>query len=242
MQFAFFCTANNTAHVNTSKSTTFKQSLENIAQFGISFTETEQSFLKDCDFYNQHMDLSANFAGKSIFSFKVMHCLFLIILFQIFEKNWDQVHAKRLRRAPSFVGLEAAWTLVRHVDLLCFASNFCFIGSENLEDERIVVFVHVACAQVPAYDGFTAADEVQFPLLMAEKSASLPTLQKQFMHLMNIRYIIFFVRLYILILTCIQSKEFHSQPTQNSGKFYSDLLIYLMKCALLSPNNKLILK
>ena len=77
---------------------------------------------------------------------------------------------------------------VRHVDLLCFASNFCFIGPENLEDERIVVFVHVACAQVPAYDGFTAADEVQFPCLMAEKSASLPTLQKKFMHLMAIRY------------------------------------------------------
>jgi hypothetical protein len=77
---------------------------------------------------------------------------------------------------------------VRHVDLLCFASNFCFIGPENLEDERIVVFVHVACAQVPVYDGFTATDEVQFPLLMAEKSASLPTLQKKFMHLMAIRY------------------------------------------------------
>ena len=100
LQFAFFCTASNTAHVNTSKKTTFQQSLDNIAQFGISFTEEEQSFLKDCDFYYRHMDLSANFAGKSIFSNKVMHCLFLIILFQIFEKNWDQVHAKRLRRAP----------------------------------------------------------------------------------------------------------------------------------------------
>jgi hypothetical protein len=100
LQFAFFCTASNTAHVNTSKQTTFKQSLDYIAQFGISFTEKEQSFLKDCDFYNRHMDLSANFAGKSIFSNKEMHCLFLIILFQIFEKNWDQVHAKKLRRAP----------------------------------------------------------------------------------------------------------------------------------------------
>jgi hypothetical protein len=80
---------------------------------------------------------------------------------------------------------------VRHVDLLCFASHFCFIGPENFEDERIVAFVHVACAQIPAYDGYTATDEVQFPLLMAEQSASLPTLQKKFMHLMNIRYHIF---------------------------------------------------
>ena len=80
---------------------------------------------------------------------------------------------------------------VRHVDFLYFASNFCFIGPENLDDERIVVFVHVACAQVPAYDGFTATDEVQFPLLMAEMSASMPALQKKFMHLMAIRYHIF---------------------------------------------------
>ena len=144
-----------------------------------------------CVLFIRDMDLSANFAGESILTCKVMHCLFLIILLQIFEQNWDQVRAKRLRRAPWFVGLEATCMQVRHVNLLCFASNFCFIGPENYEDERIVVFVHVACAQVPAYDGFTATDEVQltqFPLLMAEKSASLPTLQKKFMHLMAIRY------------------------------------------------------
>jgi hypothetical protein len=70
LQFAFFCTA----HVNESKPMTFDQSLKNIAQFGISFSENEQSFLKDCDFYRRHKELTANFAGKSIFSHKVMHC------------------------------------------------------------------------------------------------------------------------------------------------------------------------
>jgi hypothetical protein len=116
-----------------------------------------------CVLFIRDMDLSANFAGESILTCKVMHCLFLIILLQIFEQNWDQVRAKRLRRAPWFVGLEATCMQVRHVNLLCFASNFCFIGPENYEDERIVVFVHVACAQIPAYDGYTATDEVQFP-------------------------------------------------------------------------------
>ena len=56
LQFAFFCTASNTAHVNESKPMTFDQSLKNIAQFGISFSENEQSFLKDCDFYRRHKE------------------------------------------------------------------------------------------------------------------------------------------------------------------------------------------
>ncbi len=110
--------------------------------------------------------------------------------FQIFEKNWGQVHAKRLRRAPSFVGLEANCIVVRPVDLLCRTSNFCFIGPENFQDERIVVFIHVGPETKQQYDGHTATDEVQFPLLMAEfaKSASLPALQKKFVNLMAIRY------------------------------------------------------
>jgi len=64
LQFAFFCTASNTAHVNTSKPLTFKESLKNMQQFGISFSEEEQSFLESCEFFTRHKDLTANFAGK----------------------------------------------------------------------------------------------------------------------------------------------------------------------------------
>ena len=79
LQFAFFCTASNTAHVNENKAMTFDQSLKNIAQFGISFSEDEQSFLKDCDFYRRHKELTANFVGKSIF-FKQSNALFFLII------------------------------------------------------------------------------------------------------------------------------------------------------------------
>jgi hypothetical protein len=64
LQFAFFCTASNTAHVNTSKPLTFRESLKNIEQFGISFSEEEKSFLESCEFFTRHKDLTANFAGK----------------------------------------------------------------------------------------------------------------------------------------------------------------------------------
>ena len=117
LQFAFFCTASNTAHVNTSKKTTFQQSLDNIAQFGISFTEEEQSFLKDCDFYNRHMDLSANFAGKSFFSNKEMHCLFLIILFRSSRKTGT----KFLQKGCGGLYHLLAWRLpARWCDMLIF--------------------------------------------------------------------------------------------------------------------------
>ena len=80
--------------------------------------------------------------------------------------------------------------MVRPLDLLCRISDFCFIGPENCEDERIVVFVHVGPETERPYDGYTATDEVQFPLLMAEfsRSASLPALQEKFMNLVGIRY------------------------------------------------------
>jgi hypothetical protein len=50
------------------------------------------------------------------------------------------------------------------------------------------LYVHVGPVTEPANDGYTATDEVQFPLLMAEKSASLPALQNKFMQLMAVRY------------------------------------------------------
>jgi hypothetical protein len=64
LQFAFFCTASNTAHVNTRKPLTFQESLKNMQQFGISFSEEEKSFLESCEFFTRHKDLTANFAGK----------------------------------------------------------------------------------------------------------------------------------------------------------------------------------
>jgi hypothetical protein len=67
LQFAFFCTASNTAHVNTSKPLTFTESLKNMLQFGISFSEEEKSFLESSEFFRRHKDLTANFAGKGVF-------------------------------------------------------------------------------------------------------------------------------------------------------------------------------
>ena len=66
LQFALFCTESYTAHVNTKEPISFEETLENIRQFGISFSEEEKSFLKSCDFFQKHKELSANFVGTPV--------------------------------------------------------------------------------------------------------------------------------------------------------------------------------
>jgi hypothetical protein len=66
-------------------------------------------------------------------------------------------------------------------------ANIYFKGPENYAEDRIVVFVQARPESKPAYDGYTATDEVQFPLLMAELCEQ-PGLKKKFVQLFYMRY------------------------------------------------------
>ena len=115
---------------------------------------------------------------------------FLAELLRIFTEDFQGLVSLFFCNISYLVFDSTIRSCLRPVDLLCRTSNFCFIGPENFQDERIVVFIHVGPETKQQYDGHTATDEVQFPLLMAEfaKSASLPALQKKFVNLMAIRY------------------------------------------------------
>jgi hypothetical protein len=66
-------------------------------------------------------------------------------------------------------------------------ANIYFKGPKNYAKDRIVVFVQVRPESEPEYDGYTATDEVQFPLLIAELCEQ-PALKKKFLHLFHMRY------------------------------------------------------
>jgi hypothetical protein len=61
------------------------------------------------------------------------------------------------------------------------------LGPENRGEDRFVVFVTVHPANVASYDGYSAVEEIQFPLHMAMR-ANTSELKQKFVDLLLVRF------------------------------------------------------
>jgi hypothetical protein len=99
----------------------------------------------------------------------------------------DLKRPKVLKQALSFFGLEASCTQVWKVKPDFYWLIVISSGPEIRGEDRFIVFISLHPPNVASYDGFSAVDEVQFPLFMAIR-ANTSELKQKFVEIFFVRF------------------------------------------------------